>query len=381
MLRGALWWADLGLPRGSAPALRRPVRIVSADKYNRSNLRTVTVAIVTTNAQLAALPGNVATPADVADLEADSVLNVTQVATVEEADTLRLVVGYGAAARIASRKSLSGLFRQRVTDYLVSGVPIRELEEASRDEHSDVPDLAGCVVSHRLKPNIVEFVESSPPRCCCFKRDALPSLRSIPARTSARPPASSNTAAIPAAVQNRRPAAPFSESDAPESCRRRRRRHSRPRTARDPPATMLCRSSTDANVARAALERPWARHRGSGLRCERSRVCLERPTGRQRRAAHSPRTPCARCSSTPPTAAMSPTCGTSRVGSQLARLHDLHVMGAMTKPQYAPRRRALEQELERLGPPTDLRLDQAATLLADSAASGRSRRRPPCGAG
>jgi mRNA interferase MazF len=83
MLRGELWWADLGLPRGSAPALRRPVLIVSADHYNRSNLRTVTVAIVTTNAQLAALPGNVALAAGVADLPEDSVVNVTQVATVD----------------------------------------------------------------------------------------------------------------------------------------------------------------------------------------------------------------------------------------------------------------------------------------------------------
>jgi mRNA interferase MazF len=83
MVRGELWWADLGLPRGSAPALRRPVLIVSADRYNRSNLRTVTVAIVTTNKQLAALPGNVAVPADAANLLEDSVVNVTQIATVD----------------------------------------------------------------------------------------------------------------------------------------------------------------------------------------------------------------------------------------------------------------------------------------------------------
>src|SRR5262245_28225616 len=56
--RGDLWWADLGLPRGSAPALRRPVLVVSADAYNRSSLRTVTVVVLTTNVQLAALPGN-----------------------------------------------------------------------------------------------------------------------------------------------------------------------------------------------------------------------------------------------------------------------------------------------------------------------------------
>jgi mRNA interferase MazF len=83
MVRGEVWWADLGLPRGSAPALRRPVLLVSADQYNRSNLRTVTVAVLTSNAQLAALPGNVAVPADIADLEADSVVNVTQIATID----------------------------------------------------------------------------------------------------------------------------------------------------------------------------------------------------------------------------------------------------------------------------------------------------------
>lgn len=81
--RGELWWADLGLPRGSAPALRRPVLVVSADQYNRSKLRTTTVVVLTTTAQLAALPGNVAVPSDVSGLPEDSVVNVTQVATID----------------------------------------------------------------------------------------------------------------------------------------------------------------------------------------------------------------------------------------------------------------------------------------------------------
>jgi len=85
MVRGELWWADLGLPRGSAPALRRPVLIISADQYNRSNLRTVTVVVLTSNARLAALPGNVVVPADITKLEADSVINVTQIATIDRA--------------------------------------------------------------------------------------------------------------------------------------------------------------------------------------------------------------------------------------------------------------------------------------------------------
>ena len=83
MVRGEVWWADLGLPRGSAPALRRPVLVVSADSYNRSRLRTVVVVALTTNTGLASLPGNVLIPATGAHLENDSVANVTQLATID----------------------------------------------------------------------------------------------------------------------------------------------------------------------------------------------------------------------------------------------------------------------------------------------------------
>ena len=81
--RGEVWWADLGLPRGSAPALRRPVVILSSDQYNRSRLQTVTVAVVASTTQLAALPGNVPIPADLGVLPGDSVINVTQIATID----------------------------------------------------------------------------------------------------------------------------------------------------------------------------------------------------------------------------------------------------------------------------------------------------------
>jgi mRNA interferase MazF len=81
--RGQLWWADLGLPRGSAPALRRPVLVISADQYNRSSLQTVTIVVLTRTSRLAVLPGNVAVPADLGLLGVDSVINVTQVATID----------------------------------------------------------------------------------------------------------------------------------------------------------------------------------------------------------------------------------------------------------------------------------------------------------
>jgi hypothetical protein len=61
----------------AAPALRRPVLVISADQYNRSRLATVTVAVLTTNVRLAALPANVLISAELTALDDDSVVNVT----------------------------------------------------------------------------------------------------------------------------------------------------------------------------------------------------------------------------------------------------------------------------------------------------------------
>jgi mRNA interferase MazF len=91
--RGEVWWADLGPPRGSEPAYRRPVMVVSGDRYNASRLRTVAVAVMTRNMRLAALPGNVAVPADVSGLPHDSVVNVTQLATLDREGLVKRVGG------------------------------------------------------------------------------------------------------------------------------------------------------------------------------------------------------------------------------------------------------------------------------------------------
>lgn len=60
--------------------------MVQAAPYNRSRLRTVVVATVTTNQRLAAMPGNVFVPAGPTGLAQDSVVNVTQLASVDRAD-------------------------------------------------------------------------------------------------------------------------------------------------------------------------------------------------------------------------------------------------------------------------------------------------------
>jgi mRNA interferase MazF len=60
--------------------------VVQGEPYNRSRLATVIVAVLTTNQRLAAMPGNVLLPATLTGLPEDSVVNVTQLVTVNRAD-------------------------------------------------------------------------------------------------------------------------------------------------------------------------------------------------------------------------------------------------------------------------------------------------------
>jgi mRNA interferase MazF len=84
--RGSVWWADLGKPAGSRPAKRRPVLVVQANPYNTSRLATIIAAVITSNTGLAAMPGNVFLPAAVVGLPRDSVVNVTALVTLNQAD-------------------------------------------------------------------------------------------------------------------------------------------------------------------------------------------------------------------------------------------------------------------------------------------------------
>jgi mRNA interferase MazF len=97
---------DFGAPLGSEPAKRRPAVVVSDDRFNRSRLSTVTVVAVTSNVKLAQRPGNVALGIGAAGLDRPSVVNVTQVATV---DRQRLVARSGTLTPGAVRRVDDGL--------------------------------------------------------------------------------------------------------------------------------------------------------------------------------------------------------------------------------------------------------------------------------
>ena len=84
MLRGEVWWAILADPRGSEPGFRRPLLIVQADPFNRSQIQTVVAAVITSNIRLGEAPGNVHLPIRSAGLPRASVVNVSQVVTVDK---------------------------------------------------------------------------------------------------------------------------------------------------------------------------------------------------------------------------------------------------------------------------------------------------------
>jgi mRNA interferase MazF len=95
--RGEIWWADLGVPRGSAPGLRRPVLVVQSDDFNRSRISTVVIAALTSNTDLAAAPGNVLCRPRTTGLSKPSVINVSQISTLDRRFLLERVGALPAA--------------------------------------------------------------------------------------------------------------------------------------------------------------------------------------------------------------------------------------------------------------------------------------------
>lgn len=78
MKRGEVWWALLPPPMG-----RRPVLVIQSNPFNRSRLKSVVVALITSNLSLESAPGNVRLPEGEGGVRKASVVNVTQILTID----------------------------------------------------------------------------------------------------------------------------------------------------------------------------------------------------------------------------------------------------------------------------------------------------------
>ena len=83
MKRGEVWWADMPQPTASEPGFRRPVLILQSDDFNRSRINTIIAAVITSNTKLAAAPGNVFLSKRSVKLGRESVVNVSQIVTLD----------------------------------------------------------------------------------------------------------------------------------------------------------------------------------------------------------------------------------------------------------------------------------------------------------
>ena len=113
--RGEVRWASLREPAGSEPGRRRPVLVVSSDGFNRSRIRTVLVAALTSNLRLADAPGNVLVEAIESGLVRDSVVNVSQLATLDKDFLGERVGSLGARTMLAVDDGLRTVLALRST--------------------------------------------------------------------------------------------------------------------------------------------------------------------------------------------------------------------------------------------------------------------------
>jgi mRNA interferase MazF len=81
--RGEIWWAELPEPVGAGPGYKRPLVIIQSNDFNKSKINTIIAAAITSNIRLAAAPGNVLISSKKANLPKESVINVSQIITID----------------------------------------------------------------------------------------------------------------------------------------------------------------------------------------------------------------------------------------------------------------------------------------------------------
>jgi mRNA interferase MazF len=84
MKRGEVWWGSLPEPDGSGPGHRRPVLVLQANTFNESAIATVVIAVITSNSALARARGNVRIGRAASGLPLPSVVNVSQIHTLDK---------------------------------------------------------------------------------------------------------------------------------------------------------------------------------------------------------------------------------------------------------------------------------------------------------
>ena len=82
--QGDVFWIDFDDPEGSEPGYRHPFVIIQNNIFNRSRIRTVVVCALTSKLKRANAPGNILLNPLEGGLPKQSVVNVSQIYTVDK---------------------------------------------------------------------------------------------------------------------------------------------------------------------------------------------------------------------------------------------------------------------------------------------------------
>jgi mRNA interferase MazF len=84
--QGDIFWVDLKEPSGSEPGYRHPHVVIQNNLFNQSRINTVVVCALTSNLKRAKVPGNVLLNKGEANLPKKSVVNISQIFTVNKSN-------------------------------------------------------------------------------------------------------------------------------------------------------------------------------------------------------------------------------------------------------------------------------------------------------
>ena len=104
--QGDVFWVALDEPRGSAPGYLHPHVVIQNNLFNQSALRTCVVCTLTSNLGRADIPGNVLLEEGEANLPKRSVVNASQMFTVDKADLTEKI---GSLSHLRVREILAGV--------------------------------------------------------------------------------------------------------------------------------------------------------------------------------------------------------------------------------------------------------------------------------
>jgi mRNA interferase MazF len=118
--QGDVFWLDAGAPRGSGPGFRRPHVVVQNDVFNASRIQTTVMCAITSNLTRAKAPGNLLLQKGEANLPRPSVVNVSQIVTVDKS---------------LLTEKIGALSRQRVLEIVAGLRLVLEPRELHQEPH------------------------------------------------------------------------------------------------------------------------------------------------------------------------------------------------------------------------------------------------------